>query len=106
MVHHIVLLTTKPEVIPSKLEEIMVETRIRLLKIPEVNNLRVGKRIDTANNPHTCFFSFDVENMDKLTFILENAVYVQFEKQILGPFVNTIRVFDYEMEPGKDVRYS
>ena len=106
MVHHIVLLTTKPEVIPSKIEDIMVETRIRLLKIPEVNNLRVGKRIDTANNPHTCFFSFDVENMDKLTFILENAVYVQFEKQILGPFVTTAKVFDYEMEPGKDVRYS
>ena len=106
MVHHIVLLTTKPEVIPTKIEDIMVETRIRLLKIPEVNNLRVGKRIDTANNPHTCFFSFDVENMDKLTFILENAVYVQFEKQILGPFVTTVKVIDYEMEPGKDVRYS
>ena len=106
MVHHIVLLTTKPEVIPSKLEEIMVETRIRLLKIPEVNNLRVGKRIDTTNNPHTCFFSFDVENMDKLAFVMENAVYVQFEKQILGAFVANFTSFDYEMEPGKDVRYS
>jgi hypothetical protein len=106
MVHHVVLLTTKPEVIPTKLEDIMVETRIRLLKIPEVNNLRVGKRIDTAGNPHTCFFSFDVENMDKLAFILENAVYVQFEKQILGPFVAATKVLDYEMEPGKDVRYS
>jgi len=106
MIHHVVLLTTKPEVIPTKLEEIMVETRIRLLKIPEVNNLRVGKRVDTANNPHTCFFSFDVENMDKLAYILENAVYVQFEKQILGPFVTAFKTFDYEMEPGKDVRYS
>ena len=106
MIHHVVLLTTKPEVIPSKLEEIMVETRIRLLKIPEVNNLRVGKRVDTINNPHTSFFSFDVENMDKLAFILENAVYVQFEKQILGPFVTSAKIFDYEMEPGKDVRYS
>ncbi len=44
--------------------------------------------------------------MDKLNFILENAVYVQFEKQILGPFVTTAKVFDYEMDPGKDVRYS
>ena len=51
MIHHLVLLTTKPEVIPAKLEDIMVETRIRLLKIAEVNNLRVGKRVDTANNP-------------------------------------------------------
>ena len=106
MIHHLVLLTTKPEVIPSKIEDIMVETRIRLLKIPEVNNLRVGKRVDTTNNPNTYFFSFDVENMDKLAYILENAVYFQFERQILGPFVAASKIFDYEMEPGKDVRYS
>jgi hypothetical protein len=106
MIHHLVLLTTKPEVIPTKLEEIMVETRIRLLKIPEVNNLRVGKRVDTTSNPHTYFFSFDVENMDKLGFIHDNAVYTQFEKQILGPFVAASKILDYEMEPGKDVRYS
>lgn len=106
MIHHLALLTTKPEVIPTKLEEIMVETRIRLLKIPEVANLRVGKRVDTANNPHTFFFSFDVDNMDKLGFVQENAVYVQFERQILGPFVASTKVLDYEMEPGKDVRYS
>ena len=106
MIHHVVLLTTKPEVIPSKIEEIMVETRIRLLKIPEVNNLRVGKRVDTTNNAFTCFFSFDVENMDKLSFVQDNAVYTQFEKQILGPFVGSFKTYDYEMEPGKDVRYS
>ncbi len=106
MIHHLVLLTTKPEVIPTKMEEIMVETRIRLLKIPEVNNLRVGKRVDTVNNPANYFFSFDVENMDKLGFIHDNAVYTQFEKQILGPFVASSKVLDYEMEPGKDVRYS
>ena len=106
MIHHLVLLTTKPEVIPTKLEEIMVETRIRLLKIPEVSNLRVGKRVDTTNNPYTYFFSFDVDNMDKLAYILENAVFFQFERQILGPFVASSKIFDYEMEPGKDVRYS
>ncbi len=106
MIHHLMLLTTKPEVIPSKLEEIMVEIRIRLLKIPEVNNLRVGKRVDTTNNPHTFFFSFDVENLDKLAYVHENAVYIQFERQILGPFVTATKTLDYEMEPCKDVRYS
>ncbi len=106
MIYHLMLLTTKPEVTPAKLEEIMVETRIRLLKIPDVNNLRVGKRVDTVNNPYTYFFSFDVENMDKLAYVQENAVFVQFERQILGPFVASSQVFNYEMEPGKDVRYS
>jgi hypothetical protein len=106
MIHHLVLLTTKPDVPSAKLDDIIVETRIRLLKISEVNNLRVGKRVDTTNNPHTYFFSFDVENMDKLTYVMENAVYVQFEKQILGKFVADSKSLDYEMEPGKDVRYS
>jgi len=101
-----VLLTAKPEIDPAKLESIMVETRIRLLKITEVNNLRVGKRVDTKDNPHTFFFSFDVENMDKLAYVMENAVYVQFEKQILAQFVADFKSLDYEMEPGKDVRYS
>lgn len=106
MIHHLMLLTTKPDLPPAKIEDIMVETRIRMLKIPEVNNLRVGKRVDTDNNPYSVFFSFDVENMDKLAYVQENAVYVQFEKQILGKFIASSRVFNYEMEPGKDVRYS
>ncbi len=106
MIHHLMLLTAKPDVLPAKIEEIMVETRIRLLKIPDVNNLRVGKRVDTANNPYTYFFSFDVENMDKLAYVQENAVFIQFERQILTPYIASSKVFDYEMEPGKDVRYS
>lgn len=84
----------------------MVETRIRLLKIPEVNNLRVGKRIDTKGNPYTYFFSLDVENLDKLKYTQESAIYTQFQKQVLEPFVTKITAFQYEMEPGKDVRYS
>ena len=106
MIHHLMLLTPKPDVLPDKIEDIIVEVRIRLLKIPEVNNLRVGKRVDTVNNPYAVFFSFDVENMDKLAYVQENAVYVQFEKQILGKFIASSKVFNYEMEPGKDVRYS
>lgn len=84
----------------------MVETRIRLLKIPEINNLRVGKRIDTVNNPYKMFFNFDVENMDKLNYALESAVFVQYQRQVLEPNVSKTYIYNYEMEPGKDVKYS
>ncbi len=84
----------------------MVETRIRLLKIPEINNLRVGKRIDIKSNPYTYFFSMDVENLDKLRYAQESAIFTQFQKQILEPYVTKIATYQYEMEPGKDVRYS
>lgn len=106
MVHHISLLEVKPSVTPEQLESIMVETRIRLLKIPEINNLRVGKRIEVKTNPFTYFFSMDVENLDKLKYAQESAVYTQFQKQVLDPYVTKLNSFNYEMEPGKDVRYS
>lgn len=106
MVHHICLIETKPDVSSDKLENLMVETRIRLLKLPEVSNLRVGKRIDTENNKYHLFFSLDTENMDKLAAIHDSAVYTQFEKQVLAPHISRIQSFNYEMEPGKDVRYS
>ncbi|MEM1058269.1 MAG: Dabb family protein [Verrucomicrobiota bacterium] len=106
MVHHVCLLETNPDVSDEKLEEIMVQTRIRLLKIlPELSNLRVGKRIDPANS-YTYFFSFDVESMDKLEQTKASAVYTQYQKQIIDAYANRISELDYEMEPGKDIRYS
>jgi len=106
MIHHLMLLTTKPDVVSSKIEDLMVETRIRLLKLPDINNLRVGKRVDLEGNPYTWFFSFDIENMDKLAFVYESAIFIQYERQVITPFIASSQVFDYEMEPGKDVRYS
>ena len=36
MVHHIILFKLKPEVTPAKLEQMMRNTRMSLLKIPEI----------------------------------------------------------------------
>ncbi len=106
MVHHIALLQTHEKITPEGLEAIIVETRIRLLKIPEINNLRVGKRIDTVHNPFTLFYAYDVETMEKLRFVQDSAIYVQFQRQILEPNVAWADHRNYEMEPGKDVAYS
>ncbi|SDT90269.1 hypothetical protein SAMN05444156_0586 [Verrucomicrobium sp. GAS474] len=106
MVHHICQLQTYDRVNPEAIETIMVETRIRLLKIPEVSNLRVGKRIDKVHNPFTLFFSYDVDNMEKLRQVHDSAVYIQFQRQIIEPNVSWVDARNYEMEPGKDVAYS
>ena len=36
MVHHVVLYKLKPEVTPARVEEMMMNARMQLLKIPEV----------------------------------------------------------------------
>ena len=46
MVHHIVLYKLKPEVTPARVEEMMMNARMQLLKIPEVLSIKCGKRID------------------------------------------------------------
>lgn len=106
MVHHICLLETQPDVSDEKLDEIIVQTRIRLLKIAELSNLRTGKRIDTKGNAFAYFFSFDVESMDKLDLTKSSAVYTQYQKQIIDAHTTKSCEYNYEMEPGKDVRYS
>ena len=50
MVYHIVLFKLKPEVTPEKLEEMMMNTRMQLLKIPEALSVKCGKRIDPTND--------------------------------------------------------
>ena len=40
MIHHIELFKLRPEVTPAKLEEMMMNTRMILLKIPEVLSVK------------------------------------------------------------------
>ena len=106
MVHHIHFLKLKNAVTPEQVENLMVETRIRLLKISEIMNLHVGKRIDANDDGHQVFFSFDVENMAKLGIVWDDAVYIKFKHQILTQFVEWEKSLNFEMEPGKDITYS
>ena len=106
MVHHICFLKLKAGLKPEQVETLMVETRIRLLKIPEVINLRVGKKINLKDNPHDVFFSLDCENLNKLRIIHDSAIYIKFKQQVLDHYLESLTAFDYEMDPGKDVAYS
>ncbi len=106
MVHEIFLLKLKTGITPDQVETIMVETRIRLLKIPEVMNLKCGKKIDLRNNPHDVFVCVDFENLTKARIARDSAIFTQYEKQVLEPNVEKVVFLDYEMDPGKDVAYS
>lgn len=106
MVHHIILVKLKASVETEKVEELMIETRMRLLKIPEVRNLLCGKRIPVASSPWDFFIGMDVETMAKLRVIEESAIYLQFLQQVLDPVLDQILSLHYEMDPGKDTRYS
>jgi len=105
MVHHVVLFKLKPEVTPARVEEMMMNTRMQLLKIPEVLSIKCGKRID-PEVPWPFFIAIDFESMDKHGIFREDPIYVKFVEETIKPNTVESLVLDYEMDPGKDVNFS
>ena len=105
MVHHVVLYKLKPEVTPARVEEMMMNSRMQLLKIPEVLSIKCGKRID-AKMAWPFFIALDFESMDKYAIFREDSIFVKFDAEIIKPNISDSLVLDFEMDPGKDVRFS
>ena len=105
MVHHIVLFNLKPEVTPARVEEMMMNTRMQLLKIPEVLSIKCGKRID-PELAWPFFIAIDFESMDKYEMFCDDPIYVKFQEEVIKPNTADSLSLDFEMDPGKDVRFS
>lgn len=105
MVYHLLLFKLLENSGEEKREEMMMQTRMQLLKIPEVLNVRCGKRIE-EDNEWPFFIAIECESMDKLAQYRSDPVHIKFLEETLKP--NTVEwvCLNYEMEPGKDIRYS
>ncbi len=83
----------------------MRSTRMSLLKIQEVRSFRCGKRID-ENCEWPFFVAVEYESMDRMEAAHHDPIYIKYVEEVLKPNVEDRLVLDYEMDPGKDVRYS
>lgn len=105
MLHHIVLFKLKPEVTPARVEEMMMNTRMQLLKISEVLSIKCGKRID-PESPWPFFVAIDFESKDKYEIYCEDPIHVKYVEEVIKPNTSESLTLDFEMDPGKDVRFS
>jgi hypothetical protein len=105
MVHHIVLFKLKAEVTPARVEEMMMNARMQLLKIPEVLSIKCGKRI-SQEMQWPFFIAIDFESMDKQAIFHEDPIFVKFNEEIIKPNTAGSLTLDFEMDPGIDVRFS
>ncbi|CAN5740751.1 hypothetical protein BH09VER1_BH09VER1_10680 [soil metagenome] len=105
MISHLVLFKLKPDVDDEKIEWMMRETRIQLLKIPEVLSVRCGKRVEDAMD-WPFFLCVEIENREKLELYASDPHHVKFVEKVIKPNITERLALDYETEPGKDVRYS
>ena len=105
MVHHVVLCKLNEGIEDAQVEWIIRQSRIRLLKIHEVRAIKCGKRIE-GGNAWGFFYSADYESMDKMALGHADPVYGKFLTEVITPYVREQLALSYEMEPGKDTRYS
>ncbi len=105
MIYHLMLFKLKPEVTPAKHEQIMMTTRMSLLKIPEVLSVKCGKSIDPKSD-WPFFIALEFESMDKLSMVEDDAIYMKFSTDVIKLYSSERLVLNYEMEPGKSVKYS
>ena len=82
-----------------------MNTRMQLLKIPEVLSIKCGKRIH-SDMAWPFFIAIDFESMDKYAIFREDPIFVKFEADIIRPNTAEAVTLDFEMDPGKDVRFS
>ena len=105
MVHHVVLCKLNEGIGDTEAEWIIRQSRIRLLKIAEVRAIKCGKRIESGN-AWGFFYSADYESMDKMALGHADPVYQKFLAEVITPHVREQLALSYEVEPGKDTRYS
>ncbi len=105
MVHHITHFKLRPEASAENVEEMIRKTRSLLLRIPEALNVRSGKRID-PESPFPFFFAVDFESRAKQRMFRDDPIYLKFQEEVIKPYTTEALALDYEMDPGKDVKYS
>ena len=105
MVHQLALYKLHPGVTDEILDDLIRRTRSTLLKVPEVMAVRSGRKIDPA-----CAWPFyvglDFESRAKQRIFMDDGAWHKFQNDIIKPHTVEKLVLDYELEPGRNVKYS
>ena len=98
MIHHIVLYKLKPEITPERVEVLLMQTRMQLLKIPVAMNVRCGRRIDQKNE-WPFFLAVEFDSKERMAMFVEDPVYIKFMEETIKPNTQGSMVLDYETDP-------
>lgn len=105
MIHHLVLCRVEAGVGADGIEELVRTTRSQLLKIPEALHVTSGHSL--GNDPGWDFFyAVETESLDKLAILQDDPVYFKFIETVIKPNTSSAVTTNFELEPGKDPKYS
>jgi hypothetical protein len=98
MIHHIVLYKLNPEITAERVEELVIKSRMQLLKISTAMNVRCGRRIDQKNE-WPFFFAVDFDSKERMAMFIDDPVYIKFIEETIKPNTQSSMVLDYETDP-------
>ncbi len=101
MIEHVVLFNLKPELDEAKIDWMLRETRIRLLKIPVVRGLRCGYRVDPGED-WAMFLLVELDSVEKLSCYMLDPVHIRFVDEVIKPNITNRIALDYQSDPGGD----
>ena len=105
MVHQIALYKLLPGVTDVILEDMIRRTRSILLKVPEVMAVRSGRKIDPKGE-WPFFVGLDFESRAKQRIFMDDGAWHKYQNDVVKPYTSEKMILDFELEPGKNIKYS
>jgi Stress responsive A/B Barrel Domain len=105
MVHQVALYKLRPDLPADTLDGMIRRTRSLLLKITEVLAVRCGKRIE-PDDEWAFFVALDFDSRAKLEMYRDDPIYLKFLLEVIEPHTTGSLIQEFEMDPGKNVKYS
>jgi len=101
MIEHVVLFKLRPEVDGKKLEWMMRETRLRLLKIPSVLALRSGRSLDPCSE-WDFFVSVSLDSDERLASYSLDPIHTRFVDDVIEPNTCGRLAMSFQPDPGEN----
>jgi hypothetical protein len=105
MIHLLVLCKLSSHVDDAIIDELSSQAKIELLKIPEVLSVQTGRNRTSASE-WPFFYAVDVESLSKLDLFYNDPIQIRFATKIVGPHVWSQQELRFEIDPGRDIRFS
>ncbi len=105
MVIEVTLLKLRTEVTPDRVDEMMRRVRSILLRVPQVLTVRSGKKIEPFCE-WPFFIAVEFETRDKQAMAHDDPLWLKYTHEVLKPHATEQLTLHYELEPGRDVKYS
>jgi hypothetical protein len=128
MICELMLYTLKEGQEPTTVDDLMRRARSLLLRIPQVMAIKSGKSVSAASSAEALtkttqsdkadktpraaaesanfFVSVEYDSLAKRELVHDDPLWMKYQLEVVQPHVQQTQTLIYELEPGKNIKYS